>query len=362
MMWSLRAPPAVLGLVALAVLLPAVAAKPYPVHVEELRQRHNASQLVPRVECTSGVACGYYGQLCCASGDSCYTDANNEAQCGAAATPLANSGQWVYYTSTWVEQNFVTRTAVYSSYAGATALATPAPTGSCTGARSPCGTNGGCCDSGYYCSNPTAGTCALIGAGSSGGIVGTISPSAPLRPTSSGLIVVTATGSPTVTQAFETPVATGINGTLVQANGHRRRLSGGAIAGIVIGVLAGVLLLFLICFFCCARALLDTVLAIFGFGKKRKHTHEETYIEEHHHSSGGGAAGGGRRWYGQAAGRPSRPKKESKFGGMLGVGAALGAAALALGLKRRHDRKHDDKSTVVSGSTGYYSDYTSSSE
>jgi hypothetical protein len=43
------------------------------------------------------------------------------------------------------------------------------------------------------------------------------------------------------------------------------------------------------------------------------------------------------------------------------MGAALGGLALALGMKRKHDRKHDDKSTTISGSSAYYSDYTSSS-
>jgi hypothetical protein len=45
----------------------------------------------------------------------------------------------------------------------------------------------------------------------------------------------------------------------------------------------------------------------------------------------------------------------------MGMAAALGGLALALGLKRKHDRK-DDKSTTVSGSSYYYSDYTSSSK
>jgi ubiquitin-activating enzyme E1 len=125
------------------------------------------------------------------------------------------------------------------------------------------------------------------------------------------------------------------------------------------------LLLFLLCLFCCFRALFDTIMACFG-GGKRKHTHEETYIEEHHHSSAGGAAasGGGRRWYGQGPSRPARSKKSGGgVGNALGIGALLGGAALALGLKRKHDRKNDEKSTTVSGSSAYYSDeYTSTSK
>lgn len=167
-----------------------------------------------------------------------------------------------------------------------------------------------------------------------------------------------------MTVPFQSPIPTGAAGIPIEQTGGGGGLSGGAIAGIVIGVLLGVLLLFLLCLFCCFRALFNTLMACFGGGKRKggKHTHEETYIEEHHHSSGGA---GGRRWYGQGPARPARSKKSSGggFGNALGIGALLGGAALALGLKRKHDRKHDEKSTVISGSSAYYSDdYTSSSE
>lgn len=195
-------------------------------------------------------------------------------------------------------------------------------------------------------------------------ITGIVNPSAPLRPTSSTLIIVTATGSPTATLPFSTPIPTGANGTLTESNQGGGGLSGGAIAGIVIGVILGIILLLLICFYCCAKAAFDSILAIFGLGKRRRRTHEETtYIEEHHHS--GSAAAGGRRWYGQGSSRPSRPPKKSGggMGNLLGVGAGLAGLAAVLGLKRRHDRKHDDKSTTVTDSSYYsYSDYTSSSK
>lgn len=348
-MRSLSAPAALLGLVAIA-LVPAAIAKPYPVHLEDLRGLHNASQLEAR-DC-GGTPCGYNGWLCCTGGAQCFTDSNNQAQCGQATAAATGAGYWSYVTSTWVETNFATRTEVYSSWVGPTAQATP--TGTCSSSQSPCGS--ACCDSGYYCL--TSGTCALIGGGSSGGI-GTLTPSSPQRPTFSTEVIVTVTGSPTATVPFMTPIPTGVNGTPEQTNSGGGGLSGGAIAGIVIGVLLGIFLLFLLCLFCCARALFDTIMAIFGLGRKnRKHTHEETYIEEHHHSSGAGA--GGRRWYGQGPARPNRPKKEGGgFGNMLGIGTLLGGAALALGLKRRHDRKHDDKSTTVS--SNYYSDYYTSS-
>jgi hypothetical protein len=364
MMWLFNAPPAVLGLLALTCL-PSAIAKPYPVHVEELEQFHNSSQIVERAQCPE-VACGYEGWLCCPSGSSCGVNAANEAQCNAGgAQTTAAGGYWQYSTSTYVETvGLVTYTSVWSTYVPPVATATPA---GCGDSQSPCGPK--CCYSGYYCLDYNVGTCAHIAGGSSGGIAptGTLTPSAPLRPTSSGVVIVTYTGTPTATVAFETPIPTGAaGGGLVATDQSSGGLSGGAIAGIVIGVILGILLLLALCLFCCARALFDTVAAIFGFGKKRKHTHEETYIEEHHHSGGGAAAAsGGGRWYG--AGRPARPSRvgSEKHSGAkkgLGLAAGLGGLALALGLKRKHDAKHDDKSTTVSGTSYMYSDYTSSSK
>jgi ubiquitin-activating enzyme E1 len=324
-----------------------VAAKPVDVLVEEPRDLHNASQLERRACPGGSTPCGYYGQVCCGAGESCYTDANNQAQCGASQQ-AATTG-WVYYTSIWTESSLVTRTSIYSSYFGGPVIATPTAN-TCANGGTWC--QGRCCGMGYYCQ--LDGSCGLIGGGSS---PAGANPSAPLRPTSSTLIIITATGTPTATVPFQTPIATGVNGT-VPVEEQSGGLSGGAIAGIVIGVIAAIILLILICLYCCARALFDTVMAIFGLGKKkRKHTHEETYIEEHHHHSGSGVGGG--RWYGS---RPARPAKKKTGGGnLLGLGAALGGLALALGLKRRHDRKYDDKSTV-SGTSASYSYYTSTSE
>jgi hypothetical protein len=350
------APAAILGLLALAHL-PSALAKPYPVHIEGFGDLHNASQIIDKRQC-AGPLCGWNKQLCCAAGQTCFTDANDQAQCAGGNT----GGNWQYLTSTYVETaGVITHTTVYSSYIGGGAAT---PTGTCKDSQNPC--NGKCCDSGFYCG--IGNQCLALGGGTSGGIVptvpGTLAPSAPLRPTNSGLVIVTYTGRPTATVPFQTPIPTGAQGNPVPVAAGGGGLSGGAIAGIVIGVLLGILLLLLLCLFCCARALFDTIFAIFGFGKKKKHTHEETtYIEEHH--SGGVAAGGGRTWYGAA--RPSRParpasEKKSGVGKAGGVAAALGGLALVLGLKRKHDRKHDDKSTTVSGSSYYYSDYTSSSK
>ncbi|KAK4506999.1 hypothetical protein PRZ48_000733 [Zasmidium cellare] len=294
--------------------------------------------------------CGYYNQLCCTSGEACYTDANSIASCtanggGQQATAAASGGYWQYYTTTYVQTDLETITSTMSSYlsgAGATAAATA---GTCTWAlnEQACGTAGGG-SSGYYSSYTSAGNTA----------------GAPIRPTSSGQTVVTATVSPTTTVPFMSPVATGANVTVTgEESSGGGGLSGGAIAGIVIGVLAGILLLALICFYCCLRGLLDGCLACFGLGKRKRRVEVEEYERRSHHASGGG---GGRTWYGAAkpATRVDRERRESHTGrNILGIGAGLAALWAILGLKRRRENRKDEKYSEYSYSSDYY---TSASE
>ncbi|KAL2430688.1 hypothetical protein ABEF95_012757 [Exophiala dermatitidis] len=262
--------------------------------------------------------CGYYGLLCCGAGEVCYTDANNQAQCGTGpattAAAVGGSGQWQYYTTTYVETDLKTVTQTFSSYIPA---------------------------------------------------IVTNTASAPLRPTSNTLVTVTSqVGSATTTQPFVTPVGTGgsiITGPTSSSSGG---LSGGAIAGIVIGVIAGIILLLLLCACLCFKGLIDGLLAIFGLGprRKRRTVEEEVYVERHHRSGRGGRTGG-RTWFGQ---RPARTevveeKRSSGIGKAGWVAATLGGLALFLGLKRRRDRR-DDKSSSGYGSSYYYSDYTVSTK
>jgi ubiquitin-activating enzyme E1 len=307
--------------------------------------------LAKRQEC-AGIQCGFYNQLCCTGGAQCGTDTQTQAIC------IPPGDGWSYNTYYYTQAETITKASTWSTYIGAN------PTGSACNSRDVCGS--ACCGSGEWC-NPKGNVCQVIGGGSAGSLGGSgtgTNPSAPVRPTSNGVIVITATGSATATVPFTTPIPTGVNGTLVEENSGGGGLSGGAIAGIVIGVIAGIILLLLICFYCCAKAAFDGILAIIGLGKrKKKHTHEETtYIEEHH----SGAAAGGRRWYGQAgSARPSRPPKKDGggLGKMLGIGAGVAGLAALMGMKKKNDRKHhDDKSTTVTDSSYYYSDYTSTSE
>lgn len=306
--------------------------------------------------------CGYYGQLCCNSNEVCYTDANNQAQCGAAAGVASQSAGEVvaYSTSTYILTDESTYTTTFYSTMGAVATGT-----SCA---LMCG--GSCCGSGYYCNSNTQ--CAAIGGSSvpysslytvTTYLTSTANPTAgaPLRPTSSTVTTITQTGSVTTTQPYNTPVGTSgiILGAQSSSGGG---LSGGAIAGIVIGVIIGIIILLLICLCCCAKEILESFLGLFGLGSHaRRRTEETEVIEEHRHS------GGGRRtWYGAA--RPSRrsrtdvveKKSGGGWGGLAGVAAALGGLGLLLKLKR--DRKdNNEKSSYGYGSEYYSTEYTGTS-
>ena len=265
------------------------------------------------------------------------------------------------YTTTYVETDLVTVTTTYSVQVG---QATPQPSGGqpaiCNAnlGESSCGTI--CCAAGQYCQY--TGQCAGLQATTAG--AGTYIPpssasnSAFIRPTTATVVTVTSTGTATTTVPFQTPISTS-GGSLapVMATPSNQGLSGGAIAGIVIGVLAGLLLLLLVCACLCCKSILDSILALFGIGKKKRV--EETYIETHHHSHGTGAPPPPRRWFGVLPGRAERPpKKSSGAGGLLGVAGLLGALAVILGLKRRRDRV-DEKSDYT-GSSYTYSEYTTS--
>lgn len=357
-------PPSLLQLITTILLAPHTTfAKPHPASSANAGFAWN--ELFARYDC-SGQVCGFYGQLCCTAGDACYTDTNNEAQCGPtsagyvpAATSHAAGGYWQYYTSIFTETDTVLTTQIYSTYI--VPQSTYAPAASSAAARcnyalneSPCGNI--CCASNQYCAS--WGKCAAAYAGQT--TTTTVSASAtavaipPVRGASSSYVVVTKTQSPTVTVPFETPVQTGANVTFTETHVNNGGLSGGAIAGIVIGVLLGIALLALICFYCCIKGLLDGCLALFGFGKKRRNVTEvDEYERRTHHSSGGGR----RTWYG--ASRPNRParRKESSNVGKEAAGIFAGLAGLwaILGLKRRHDRKkEDDKYTEYSYSSDYY--------
>lgn len=324
--------------------------------IEEIEEIHNVT-LVERA--CAGTVCGWNGQLCCESGESCYTDSNNQAQCGAA-TATTGDGSWTYWTSTWVDTE--TMTSVYSSYAG-TVTGSAGSGVSCDQDKGESSCGSICCASDQYCQ--LDGQCAAVGVSESPGVSPTgtgASYSAPVRPTSGTLITVTATaGASTV--PFETPVATGATAPVSAGEGGSSGgLSGGAIAGIVIGVLAGIFLLALLCLFCCAKAAWDGLLAIFGLGGKKKR-HSTEYVEEYHrHSAGGGSRHSG--WYGDRPARPPPPPKKS--GGGLGLGgllAGLGGAAALFGLsKKKRESRYDDKTTTTGYSDYYYSDYTSSSK
>lgn len=347
---------AALTLVASAALLQPVTAFTIP---DILRSFENLQDV--RKRCDN--PCGYYSQVCCGSGETCYTDDNNEAACMAAGAGSGQAGSWVYTTATYVMTDLETITTTLSSFL---AQATSSDCEYSKG-ETPCGNV--CCAAGEFCESSANSRCKDTGSGSSGfysslytvTTVITNTADAPYRPTSDTLVTVTATGTLgeiTTTQGFIAPTSTII---AESQNGGGGGLSGGAIAGIVIGVLAAIIILILICLCCCAKGVLDAILGIFGLGPRKRRREEEVEVYESRHSRRGRStsAAGKRTWFGT---RPKRSsvveEKKSGWGRGASVAAFLGGLALILGLKRRHDRK-DDKSSVGYGSS-YYSDYTSS--
>ncbi|KAF2143602.1 uncharacterized protein K452DRAFT_296609 [Aplosporella prunicola CBS 121167] len=353
-------------LVALSLSPPSATANPLPTAAPELdyTSLQNATRLLERGGCAN--PCGWSGQYCCGSDQSCFTDSNNQAQCTSKGAG-ASSGYWQFHTSTEIDTNLITKTVINSDWVGASAKATATGDSSCNTAKGESSCGSICCASDQYCKLDDQ--CAAIGVTTSPGVRATgtgvsESYSAPLRPTTGTLIVVTATESPTTTQPFESPVATGATAPITghQSEDNGGGLSGGAIAGIVIGVIAGVILLAALLLFCCAKAAWDGLLALLGIGGKRRHVRDEYVEERYRHSAGGHSHAD---WYGGVGRPPSGPpppRKSSGFGGLGGVLAGLGAVALALGLKRKHDARHEEKSEVSGyGSSYYYTDYTSES-
>lgn len=254
----------------------------------------------------------------------------------------------------------MTHVSTYSSYHGAVstaqiggAAATPtsstAPATTSANCGIPCGMI--CCAQGQYCAH--AGQCATVVAGGVSssyfaGIVSSPTYSAPVRPTSGTLTTTTSTaGGVTATVPFQTPVGTAGNivyGTAAAQPASGGGLSTGAIVGIVVGII--LLILALILFFCirAGRTL---------FGRRRVRREETTYVESHHHRRHGGG-GAGRTWYGGRQSRPTGPKRPGGLGGFGTVAAGLGTLALALGVKRKMDRRKEEASSYGSGSTVSY--------
>ena len=319
--------------------------------------------------------CGQ-GGLCCGTSQTCITSAQGSPQCsdgGGGQQQNVQNGQWQFFTSTFVstDTELVTMVTTYSSYIAAqtTAAAPPAISAiTCTLAmgETPCGTI--CCATGQQCAylgqciasnNQDESSSVYVVQSTATAIVNT----APIRPTSVVATTVTSTGSVTTTLHYLTPSAAATSAPAMNATTSNNGLSGGAIAGIVIGVLVGLFIFFLICAILCCRGIIDAILDFFGLRNRRR---KETIIEERysHHSGGGGGGGGGRTWYGAA--RPSRierEKKSSGIGGWAAVAGGLGTLAILLGLKRRKDRRRDDRTQSSSYSYSYDSEsFTSPSK
>ncbi|MCJ1394139.1 hypothetical protein MMC18_007017 [Xylographa bjoerkii] len=372
----------------LAILFSAHIVQPSPLPIDEFIIEQQNSTLELR-QCA--VLCGYYNQVTCGCGQACTTIAGEASCVAAAATAVATAtvtqagsgnGQWQWFTSTYVETDLVTVVTTFSSFVVAPTTAYVAPVQTqviVTTVEAPapvqtvltCATNQACgnicCASDQFCAY--SGQCsALAGGSTANNVVSTLylastvvesTASAFIRPTSNSILTVTSTGTATTTIPFQTPIGTdGSSLTGITATQQSSGLSGGAIAGIVIGVLVLLFILFLICACCLAKGLIDTILGCFGLGpRSRRRVTDTTVIEEHHSRHSGRVQNGGRTWYGTRINGQNANKKSSGWGGALGVGAALAALAVVLGIKRRNDRKAEK--TEYTGSSYSYSYDTS---
>lgn len=324
-----------------------------------------------------GGNCGADLQYTCTAGESCSTtaDANgyNIAFCAAAATPVGGDGSYSFavYTETFTETDLVVQTRTYTSswqVAQTTPFAgegTPQPAQAiCTASLGQQSCGAICCASDQACAG--SGSCTAtttfytsVGPAPTATTSSYISPE---RPTGSG----TTTAPATITQPFIPPAtASGSTLPIVNHSAPSNGLSGGEIAGIVIGVLAGVSILILICFCCIVRAGLHGLLVLLGLRKEKQP--ERTGGRNSRHSGSGTASRRDthRTWFG--ASRPSRPqqpkKKSSGPGGWAAFAAAAVGLAVILGLRRKHNKKEQEKRRPVEvASTYYYSDsYTGTS-
>lgn len=344
----------------------------------------------PTIEATLVQRCAYpcgWAGLCCEAAGACYTDSANQAQCGAGsggggvaqnvASGSGQQGQYQLFTTTYTEVDSFIRTSTGSYLLGAASptqqiqvasTATVAagsgyPTCDTSVGESSCG--GMCCAVGQYCQYP--GQCAASGSQQNdfsssylASVTALASGTPAIRPTSNAVATVTSTGTPTFTTAFSTPMPTsgGSNSGMSSSTTTNGGLSPGAIAGIVVGVLLGVALLLLICGALCFKGLLDSFLAFFGIGRRRRGRRTETDIYEEEYYEGSRPPP--RRWFGTGPARPKKKDRTSSGRGMLGVAGGLAALAVFLGLRRRRDERREKSS--YTGSSYTYSDYTSESE
>lgn len=287
--------------------------------VEDELRKHHESQNGTEVfglEKRCANPCGYQGWLCCKSDESCHYLDDGEPECVKGTTTTTGTSQ-----------------------------ITPAPSATCRADIGEISCANRCCEAAFDCVN---GECVQ---GSS-----SANPTEPGRPTSSG-------PSATATQPFVSPVGSD-GGATRASSSNNNGISGGAIAGIVIGTIAGVIVLAFFLF--CMR----------GRGQNSADSGfvEERYSRHHYGPPTGAAAAafagrrrpGGRTWYG--SGPYERRTSSSGMGPLASIGIIIGAIALCLGLRRRHDEHHNEKSdytsTTASSSYVYPSDrytYTESS-
>lgn len=335
-------------------------------------QFNSRALLIPR---SCDTPCGFYGQLCCLASETCATNYNGQAECTAEFEPRdssggggGDSGKWETYTTTFVQTDYATVTST-----GSRQLSAPTSRNNddakCENSlgESACGNI--CCSAAQACKSP--GHC--VESGSSPIETPPPGPSGSGSPQPSNTA---SSGAPSPTVPFIPPVgpsgsATGTAAPITGGGdggggGSSGGLSGGAIAGIVIGTLAGLFILLLLCACFCVGSVFDRIRALLGMGRTR----HSSYTGSTSYGSGARPHRPGRTWFG--AGRhssSSRSSRSDRPGGLFGLGKGTtfgliaGAIAVALGLKKRHDRRRSRRTEKTDSryGPGNSHPYTSSS-
>lgn len=315
-------------------------AQQYPTNASPFPPKHERNILESR-DCDN--PCGFYSQLCCSSSQVCTTDSNGQAVCKAGSSD--DSGQWEYFTTTYVETDLVTVTST-GSKAVSSPTSTDSPDCKSSLGQTPCGDI--CCSAAEACNRD--GKCVRSGSSPFDSITGP-SPTPPSRPTSTDGATVTSTVSPTTTMAYIPAVGTDGN-SIVGITTGSGGLSGGAIAGIVVGSLAGAFVLFLLCVCFCVGSCVDRTRALF-FG--RRNERQSTYT-----GSSAAPARPGRNWFGRTSHEQSENKSFFGLGKWAGIGVMIAAIALCLGLRKRRDDSEKSYS-YYTNSSYYYDDPSTTS-
>lgn len=319
----------------ISLSLIALLTTPLSIHASPFPSPTPTAHLLINRDCAN--PCGFYGQVCCQSSETCYTDANGQAACRTAAAAGGEGGEWEYFTTTYTQTDLVVVTST-----GSRQVYPTSGSDQCKASLGETVCGDICCSAAQQCSSDNV--CVEAGGSPWSSIPGpSVSP--PVRPTSD--VTITATVTPTTTIGFIPAISTDGATLIPPVGGGGGGLSGGAIAGIVIGALAGAFILLLLCLCLCAKGLIDTIFGCCCGPRRSGHSYSASSMSY----SVSEGAGGGRV--------PHHHEESSGWKKWAGIGIVIGTVAVCLGLRRQ--KPPTEKSTTYYTGSYYYSSSESSS-